>query len=139
MKTYKGNLTELPENGIFVFGSNPQGRHGLGAALTAKKYFGAKYGQARGLMGKSYGIVTKDLTKSKHPSVSTRDIKYEIALLYEFAKQNPELEFYVAYSGKGKLLSGFTPEQMAHLWFKAGEIPNNIVFEEEFFKLLRKE
>lgn len=139
MKTYKGKIDKLPNNGIFVFGSNPQGRHGKGAALIAKTKFGAKYGQARGLMGQSYGIVTKDLTKFKHPSVPTKDIKYEISELYEFARQHPTTDFYIAYSGKGQLLSGFTPQQMAHLWFKAGEIPDNIVFEEEFLKLLMNE
>lgn len=60
---YKGIITELPENGIFVFGSNTQGRHGKGAALLAKNKFGAIYGQAKGLQGQSYAIITKDLTK----------------------------------------------------------------------------
>jgi len=137
MLTYKGQITQLKPNEVFVFGSNPQGRHGKGAALIAKLKFGAKYGQARGLMGQSYGIVTKDLTKSTHPSVSTKDIKKEIAELYKFAILNPSTLFYVAYSGKGKLLSGFTPQQMANLFAKASDkIPNNIVFEEEFAKLL---
>ncbi len=136
MKTYSGKITQLLPNQIFVFGSNPQGRHGLGAALIAKTKFGAKYKQARGFMGQSYGIVTKDLTKSKHPSVSTKDIKEEIAQLYRVAIQHPDLEFFIAYSGKGKLLSGFTPQQMANLWSKAGIIPDNIVFEEEFSKLI---
>jgi hypothetical protein len=137
MQTYKGRITQLEPNEVFVFGSNPQGRHGKGAALIAKLKFGAKYGQARGLMGQSYGIVTKDLTKQIHPSVSTKDIKKEIAELYNFATLNPTMLFYVAYSGKGKLLSGFTPQQMANLFAKASDtIPNNIVFEEEFAKLL---
>lgn len=135
MKTYTNKLIKLPNNGIFVFGSNPQGRHGKGAALIAKIYFGAKYGQARGLQGKSYAIVTKDLTKSKHPSVPTKDIKNEIKELYQYAIEHPELEFYVAYSGSGRLLSGFTPKEMANL-YSCTNIPNNIIFEEEFSKLL---
>ncbi len=28
LKTYKGKITKLEPNQIFVFGSNPQGRHG---------------------------------------------------------------------------------------------------------------
>ena len=51
----------LKENEVFVFGSNKQGRHGKGAALTARTKFGAIYGQARGLQGQSYAIVTKEL------------------------------------------------------------------------------
>ena len=37
-------ITQLEPNQIFVFGSNTQGRHGKGAALTAKNKFGAVYG-----------------------------------------------------------------------------------------------
>jgi hypothetical protein len=138
MKTYKGHIRELPENGIFVFGSNPEGRHGKGAAFIASKNFGAKYGQGRGLMGKSYGIVTKDLRKRIHPSIPSKDIKNEIKELYEFAKTHPELDFYVAYNSKGPYLSGFTPEQMAAM-FSCVEIPLNIVFEEGFSKLLNND
>ena len=46
---------------ILVFGSNTQGRHGKGMALTAMRKFGAVYEQAKGLQGLSYGIVTKEL------------------------------------------------------------------------------
>ena len=48
MKVYDGNI-EPDDNTIFVFGSNPEGRHGAGSALVAVKYFGAKYGQGEGL------------------------------------------------------------------------------------------
>lgn len=135
MKTYKGLIKSLPENGIFVFGSNPQGRHGAGAAAVARQYFGAKYGQGSGLMGKSYGIITKDLRKKKHPSIPSGEIKEQIRVLYEYAVANPTLDFYVAYSSKGPYLSGFTPQQMASM-FSFITIPENIVFEEGFSKLL---
>jgi hypothetical protein len=57
------NIQSLKSNEIFVFGSNTLGRHGAGAAKQAMK-FGAKYGQARGLQGQTYAIVTKDLAKA---------------------------------------------------------------------------
>ena len=41
------NITKLPDGHYFVFGSNEAGRHGKGAALCAKQYFGAVYGQGR--------------------------------------------------------------------------------------------
>ena len=63
MKVYKGTILKLKPNQIFVFGSNTQGRHGKGAALCAKERFGAIYGQAYGLQGQSYAIVTKELLK----------------------------------------------------------------------------
>lgn len=135
MKTYKGLITELPYNGIFVFGSNPQGVHGAGAAWVAKTRFGAKAGQGAGLMGKSYGIITKDLSKKKHPSISTSKIKLQIKSLYIHAQLRPNQDFYIAYSADGNYLSGFTPQQMANM-FSSYVIPDNIVFEEGFSKLL---
>src|ERR1035438_7603021 len=44
---------------IFVFGSNLAGRHGAGAALTAKMFYGAKLGNGVGMSGESYAIPTK--------------------------------------------------------------------------------
>ena len=47
-KFYIGNIA--PEaNTIFVFGSNPEGRHGAGTAKVARNQFGAIYGQGEGL------------------------------------------------------------------------------------------
>lgn len=139
MKTYKGKINKLEPHQYFVFGSNPQGKHSKGAALVAKQLFGAKYGQGKGLMGQSYGIITKDMSKSKHPSVSTKNIKQDIKELYDFARENPDKEFFIAYSGKGKLLSGFSPQQMADMFYNAdkGYIPDNIIFEESFALLVR--
>ena len=55
---YTGNIT--PEaNTIFVFGSNPEGRHGAGAAKIAREQFGAIYGQGEGLQGNAYALPTK--------------------------------------------------------------------------------
>lgn len=137
MKTYKGLLTELPENGIFVFGSNTQGRHGKGSALIARQKFGAIYGQSKGLQGNSYAIITKDLTKFKHPSISSYEIINQITELYHYADLNPELNFYIAYSGKGSNLNGYTNEQMALYFSFTNNIPENIIFEEEFAKLIK--
>lgn len=50
-KTYKGLITELKPNQIFVFGSNIEGRHGAGAALFAMRKCGAEYGKSWGLQG----------------------------------------------------------------------------------------
>jgi len=136
MKTYTGVLNHLPSNGIFVFGSNTEGRHGKGAALIAVKNFGAKYGIAKGMQGRSYAIVTKDLHQKVQPSINYIDILYQIYDLYEFAENHPELDFYIAYSGEGKNLNGYTPEQMADM-FNFEDIPKNIVFEEKFYEILK--
>lgn len=42
-------ITHLNDNEVFVFGSNIQGDHAGGAALTALKKFGAVMGQGVGL------------------------------------------------------------------------------------------
>lgn len=133
-KTYKGFITSLPPNSIFVYGANTEGRHGAGAAKVAREKFGAVYGKT-GLQGQSYGIITKDLGATSHPSISIEAITKQIADLYELARQRPDLEFYVAYSGNGKNLNGYTSEQMASM-FALHPVPDNIVFEEEFYKLV---
>lgn len=135
-KTYTGKLTSLKPNQIFVFGSNTQGRHGMGAAATAKRLFGAKQFQAEGLQGQSYAIITKDLTKPTHPSRTADQIKEQIQKLYDYARQNPDKEFFIAYSGTGSNLNAYSNEEMAQ-FFAHTSIPSNIVFEKEFLKLIK--
>lgn len=132
---YKWMIYELPDNGIFVFGSNTQGRHGAGAAKTARNRFGAVYGIAAGFQGKSYAIITKDLTKNVHPSVSRERIEYQIRRLYMEATLDPKMDFYVAYNGLRAPLNGYRIEDMAEM-FACEEPPYNIIFEEAFLKLL---
>lgn len=134
-KTYTGMINSLEPNQIFVFGSNTQGRHGKGAALIAKNKFGAEYGNPEGPQGQSYAIITKDLTKRTHPSRTPEQIKEQIHNLYEYAKENPDKEFLVAYSGTGQNLNAYSNQEMADM-FNSEPIPNNVVFEQEFNKLI---
>lgn len=134
-KTYSGMIQNLAPNQVFVFGSNTQGKHGKGAALTAKNKFGAIYGQAEGPQGQSYAIITKDLTKNTHPSRTPEQIKEQVHNLYEYARENPDKEFLVAYSGKGTNLNAYSNQEMADM-FGSEPIPNNIVFEQEFNELI---
>jgi len=136
MRTYSGYISNLNPNQIFVFGSNTQGRHGKGAALLAKKYFGAIHGMSMGLQGQSYAIVTKDLTKSEHPSIAPEYIITQIKVLYSTAKNMPNHEFLVAYTLNSNL-NGYTPEDMATMFAQAGTIPDNIVFNDQFAKLIK--
>ena len=53
-------ITKLQSNERFVFGSNLAGRHGRGAALQARKQFGAEYGVGEGLTGQCYAFPTLD-------------------------------------------------------------------------------
>lgn len=138
-KTYSGLITSLKPNQIFVFGSNTQGRHGAGAAKTARDKFGAKYGQAEGIQGQSYAIITKDLTidDKKNPSRTKEQIIEQIHGLYEYAKQHPDKEFLVAYSKDGKNLNHYSSKEMAKM-FASEDIPSNIIFEEGFYQLINE-
>lgn len=134
-KTYKGEIESLTEKQIFVFGSNTQGRHGKGGALKAKQKFGAIYGQAKGLQGQSYAIITKDISCFPHKSNDMKSIMSQISELYERAIEMKDHEFFVCYAGTGTNLNGYKPEEMAKM-FGFGHIPSNIVFEEKFYKLI---
>jgi predicted SprT family Zn-dependent metalloprotease len=152
VKTYQGKIESLQPNQIFVFGSNPQGRHGAGAAQQAKNKFGAVQLVGRGLKNQTYALVTKNLTagfveketgikyeKAGEKSLTPEQIESNIKELYNVALQNPDKEFLVAYSVDDKKnLNGYTDQDMANM-FSAFPIPNNMVFEEGFSKLLQAE
>jgi uncharacterized phage-like protein YoqJ len=114
---------------IFVFGSNTEGRHGKGAALEARNKYGAIYGQARGLQGDSYAIVTKDLSKGLR-SILLLDIAKEVLEFIEFAKFHPNWDFILSPIGCGN--AGYKPREIAPLFKYA---PSNVwlpdVFKEE--------
>lgn len=121
----------LQPHQVFVFGSNTEGRHGKGAAKDAMK-FGAVYGQAKGLQGQSYAIVTKDLAKGER-SVSLPFIESQITELIQFAQQNPQLEFLVTKFGCS--LAGYTVEEIGMLWGNKF-VPANIILPTEFVKFV---
>lgn len=106
---------------IFVFGSNTAGRHGKGAALFAKKNFGAIQGVGEGIQGNSYGIPTKD---SNLKVLSLEEIGQSISTFLGFAYANPDLLFMVTRVGCG--LAGFKDEQIAGQFALA---PENCVFD----------
>lgn len=140
MKTYLYKISKaIVGNGILVFGSNTQGKHGKGTAKLALLEFGATYGRAKGLQGHSYAIVTKDLTKKIHPSVDRNYIIEQINNLYLFANERPEWNFFVPYTGIGENLNAYTPMEMAEMFAATDTpIPDNMVFEETFAQLILK-
>lgn len=135
MKTYIGKITKLEKNQALLIGTNTQGKHGKGNALLGMKIGGAIYGRAKGQQGRCYGIITKDLTKRNHPSVSKEYIIEQIGEFYEFVKKYTHVDFLIPYSGVGVNLCGYSPKELADM-FSVFEIPDNIVFELEFSKLI---
>jgi hypothetical protein len=126
-------IKELKDNEIFVFGSNRQGRHGKGTALTARNKFGAIYGQSEGLQGQSYAIITKELRKEYQP-VSLGEIKLGVDTFIQFAKDNKHLTFYVVELGCN--LAYFTVEEIAPL-FKSAMKLRNIYLPQRFLDNLQ--
>jgi len=120
---------------IYVFGSNTEGRHGAGDALVAKTYYGAIYGQAIGLQGAAWGIVTKDLRKPKWlqmRSVGLEWIQMQAqAMMFRAMTDMKDYTFNVQPIGCG--LAGFYPEEIAPM-FK--NHPSNVNLPEVFLKVL---
>ena len=118
-RTTPENINSLTENQIFVFGSNLSGRHGKGAAKTALGW-GAKWGQAKGLQGRTYGIPTKDVSIRR--TLTIEEIKPFVDEFIEFAKANPNLIFLVTEIGCG--LAGLKPKEVAPLFKEAVNVFN---------------
>lgn len=158
MKYWKGNnLEKLKENQIFVFGSNPSGNHGAGAAKAAMK-FGAWYGEGRGLYGQTYALVTKNLKRNYEEqktgiiysrigakSVSPEQIKKNIQEMYNVAREMPEKEFLITYKHEldnnkipKKSLNGYTSIEMLDMFLEKEDIPENVVFHESYKPLIEK-
>lgn len=113
------NITKLEPNEVFVFGSNTDGRHGKGAAKTALKLFGAKWGVGEGLCGQSYALPTVGNNLSR---MSTSNVKKHIDIFIEFAKTHPELIFYVTKVGCG--LAGHSESEIKPMFKDA---PDNCI------------
>jgi len=132
------NITSLKPNEVFVFGSNAEGAHGKGAALIAKTKFGAIQGQAEGLQGQSYAIITKKNWRVEKSS-TLAEIGNGIMDFVSFAQQNPNKKFYVTKIASS--LAGYTIKEIADLWKEVNrvweseiftDIPDNIILPKEY-------
>lgn len=112
---------------IFVFGSNRAGRHGKGAALFARKYHGAIYGQGEGLQGNSYALPTKD---ENLRTLSLDQITNHIVHFIECALSRPDLTFNITPVGCG--LAGYQQSQIKPLFEGYGPLPSNCRFSPEW-------
>lgn len=119
MRITPDEITKINENEVFVFGSNLSGRHGAGAAKTALGW-GAKWGQAAGLQGKTYGIPTKNASITK--TLTVKQIQPFVDEFIQFAKDNSNLTFYVTEIGCG--LAGYEAKDIAPLFQTAKDVPN---------------
>lgn len=99
---------------IFVFGSNLAGIHGAGAAKTAYKKHGARWGMGVGHYGCSYAIPTKDQSIK---TMSLRDVSTFVGAFILYAAAHPEWDFKVTRIGCG--LAGFSDAEIAPLFTNA--------------------
>jgi hypothetical protein len=118
-RTSPENITKLEPNEIFVFGSNLSGRHGKGAAKQALTW-GAIWGQAAGIQGRTYGIPSKNASITR--TLALTEIKPFVDDFIEFAKNNQSLTFLVTEIGCG--LAGLKPKDVAPLFKDAITITN---------------
>lgn len=119
-------ITSLGKDEIFVFGSNLEGAHLGGAARIAYQKFGAIWGQGVGLQGNSYAIPTMQ------GGIET--IKPFVDEFIEFAKEHPELTFYVTRIGCG--IAGFKDEEVGPLFMEAINLPN-VRLPKSFVEIIR--
>lgn len=113
---------------VFVFGSNLAGRHSKGAALYAKEFYGAIYGQGIGRQGDAYAIPTKDRDLKPLP---LNVIGKHIAEFIAYAEDSDDT-FMLTPIGTG--LAGYTREQI-YLLLKQLDVPSNVLFTKEWFSL----
>lgn len=142
-------ITSLKDNEVFVFGSNPEGRHGKGAAKVAHDKFGAKYGSGRGWCSKnSYAIPTKNLKynytetlkdgsimvhkKVGEKSISLRDIRFSVLELYNECMKHKDKLFYIAYTNNSSNLNGYSSSEMFDCFTKGINVPDNVLFHSSF-------
>lgn len=109
--------TLLPKQ-IFVFGSNTLGYHTGGASGTARKKFGAVWGQPEGLQGQSYAIPV-DYGKNVRKDA---EVKAAVERFIAFAKEHQDLFFFVTRVGCG--IAGYHDEEMAPFFKKALDLKN---------------
>ena len=148
MRAYIGTLSRdsMPSKGVFVFGSNPLGINGNpekgtgGAALVAHLEFGVKKGErminCMSQSDQAYGIVTVKAPKQFIPDAQVQE---NVAKFYEYALSRPDRDFYVVYDGKNPTatsLNGKSRRTLAKIFYRAGKIPGNVIFEERFAQLI---
>ena len=114
----------LPENTIFVFGSNMTGDHNSGAAKTALEHFGAMKGSGRGWAGQSFAIPTLNEHLQQMP---LSQIQHYIDDFKIYTKNHPQNQYFITSIGCG--ITGYQIEEIAPM-FKG--ISNNVIFPASF-------
>lgn len=124
-------IDRLLPNQVFVFGSNALGYHTGGASGTARKKFGAVWGQAEGIQGQSYAIPV-DFGKGN----VAPDIQPYVDRFIVYAKAHPNNHFLVTRVGCG--IAGFTDQEMAE-HFREALTMSNVSLPRSFVNALQND
>lgn len=122
-------IDRLLPNQIFVFGSNALGYHTGGASGTARKKFGAIWGQAEGIQGQSYAIPVDFGKGNVAPNIQPYVDRFIV-----YAKAHPDNHFFVTRVGCG--IAGFTDQEMAE-YFREALTMNNVSLPRSFVNALQ--
>ncbi|WP_286033120.1 A1S_2505 family phage non-structural protein [Brachyspira pilosicoli] len=131
MRVSAKHIDKLEDNEVFVFGSNTEGMHAGGAARMAMNW-GAVYGKAFGLQGKTFAIPTVDYTRSGKMSID--EIKKYVDEFLDFTIKNKDKKILVTEIGCG--IAGFKVSEIAPLFRKALEY-SNVYLPERFINYLK--
>ncbi|APX62400.1 A1S_2505 family phage non-structural protein [Acinetobacter schindleri] len=123
-------VKSLPENTVFVFGSNMAGLHAGGAARTALEHFGAVEGVGRGWSGQSYAIPTMNEHLQQMP---LSQIQHYIDDFKIYTKNHPKNNYFLTSVGCG--IAGYKVEEIAPM-FKG--ISHNVIFPQSFRPFVEK-
>ena len=123
-------IKNLPEDTIFVFGSNLAGTHQGGAAKTAHLHFGAMKGVGRGWSGQSFAIPTMNEHLQQMP---LSQIQHYIDDFKIYTKNHPKMKYFITSVGCG--VAGYKVEEIAPM-FKG--ISRNVIFPVSFRPFVEK-
>lgn len=123
-------VKNLPEDTVFVFGSNMAGQHAGGAARTALEHFGAMQGVGRGWSGQSYAIPTMNEHLQQMP---LSQIQHYIDDFKIYTKNHAKMTYFITSIGCG--VAGYKTEEIAPM-FKG--ISHNVIFPHSFRPFVEK-
>lgn len=123
-------IKNLPEDTVFVFGSNLAGTHAGGAAKMANIYFGAMKGVGRGWSGQSFAIPTMNEHLQQMP---LSQIEHYVEDFKIYTKNHPKLKYFITSIGCG--VAGYKVEEIAPM-FKG--ISQNVIFPASFRPFVEK-
>lgn len=119
MTNDNGPFKPIPDGAVYVYGANESYINASGTARIAREEYGAGMGRGWGLVGKSFGIPTKDWDINTLP---LEDIAFYVKRFIAFAEARPKMIFYMTKIGCG--LAGLKEEDIIPMFNNS---PENVI------------